>query len=396
MNKYLFSAITVFVLTAYNYPQSNVNPDISLIGTFDMYTNFIKDSPEYHKLNFATPSMEMLVEGYLNPFARASAVISYEDDKFFIEELYALVERGLPLDLQVKAGKYLVGFGKLNTVHPHAWPFLERPLFHQIYFGAGGFNDIGVNLSIILPTGDTYTNLDIGIYKGDAIGKSEASNPDDPESIKALRGISPVFAGRLGSFFNLGDFSNLEAGLSASYGLHSRTLFNVTGNQQAPFEIRSLYYTYLGADVKYKYKPDSYTALTIQGEGLFNHRDVSRPGKMGVNSRMDTEETINTFGAFVFADYLFNKQFSVGAKYDFTYGIIGDFPSEYTGPNDDKNKTNAVSEWFAYYPVEETIALRLEAQHLFFTFSDQRTRSSETKLTLQLLFSLGPHKAHPF
>ncbi|MCK7516793.1 MAG: hypothetical protein MZV64_03260 [Ignavibacteriales bacterium] len=77
--------------------------------------------------------------------------------------------RGLPLDMQIKAGKYLVGFGKLNTIHPHAWHFIERPLFHQIFFGGEGFNDIGVNFSFILPTESFYSNLDLGIYKGDKL-----------------------------------------------------------------------------------------------------------------------------------------------------------------------------------------------------------------------------------
>lgn len=392
----LFAAASVFLLLLPGlcFPQSNVNPDISLIGTFDTYTNFNKDSPEYRNINFANPSMELLVEGYLNPYSKAAAVVSYEES-FFVEELYAQVVRGLPLDMQVKAGKYLVGFGKINTVHPHAWPFLERPLFHQIYFGPDGFNDIGIDLSFIIPTGDIFTSLDLGLYKGDAIGKSEASNPDDAESIRALRGVSPVFEGRLGSFFNLGDYANLEAGLSASYGIHSKTRFSIPGNGLPPYEIRSLYYTYLGLDFKYKYKPDAYTSLTIQGEGLLNYRDAARYAISGP-VRRDVEKTINTYGAFIFFDYQFIKQFSTGAKYDFTYGIVGDVPTEYTLSNDDRDKTHGISAWFSYYPVEETLALRLEVQHLIFDLPDYLTRNSETTLTLQLLFSLGPHKAHPF
>lgn len=102
--------------------------------------------------------MELLIEGYLIPFARAAANIAYEVAEFSIEELYANVVRGLPLDLQIKAGKYLVGFGKINTIHPHAWAFLNRPLFHQVFFSADGFNEVGASLSYLLPTGDLYSN----------------------------------------------------------------------------------------------------------------------------------------------------------------------------------------------------------------------------------------------
>ncbi|HEX2865605.1 MAG TPA: hypothetical protein VHO03_01110 [Ignavibacteriales bacterium] len=379
----------LLLLQAACFPQTDGSPEISLIGTFNTYTNFNREAPGYNNLNFAPPYMELLVGGYLNSFSRAAALVSYEES-FILEELYAQVVRGLPWDLQVKAGKFLVPFGKINTVHPHAWPFLERPLFHQIYFGPEGFNDIGVDLSFIIPTGGIYTSLDLGVYKGDAIGNSEASNPNDQESIRALRGVSPIFQGRLGSFFKVGDYSSIEAGIDASYGIHSQNLFSINGNSLPPYETRSLYYTFLGGDFKYKYKPDEYTSITIQAEGLWNHRDVSRFEISGA-SRRDLIKTINTGGAFLFLDYQFLKQFSTGAKYDITYGILGDIPSEFTLSNDDINKTEGISGWVSYYPEEETFALRLELQHLIFNVPSYVTKNSETTLTLQMVFSLGLH-----
>jgi hypothetical protein len=373
-----------------------VNPDISLIGTFNTFTHNIKGTPEYGKLNFETPSMELFIDGYLNPYSRATANIAYEEGEFGVEELYAQILRGLPLDMQIKAGKYLVGFGKLNTIHPHAWPFIERPLFHQIFFGEGGFNDIGVNFSFILPTESFYTNLDLGIFKGDAIAKTEVLDPKDIQSLINLRGSSPIFVGRLSSFFDLDDYTNLEVGLSGSYGVHAKMDFNTLGDSTAEIENKSLKYFYGGIDFKLKYKPDSYTALTLQGEGLLNSRDVFRQGDIGVNVPIEKSEKINSFGGFIFIDYLFSKQFSVGAKYDFTYGIIGDQPSFNSLSNDDKNKTQGISGWFGYYPIEETLAFRLGVQNISFKYDDGTSRESETKVTLQMLFSLGPHKAHPF
>src|SRR3990172_2728763 len=165
MNK-LFILLIFLLLSAFCNSQTSVNPDISAVGTFNTFTNFVKGTAEYGKLNFQIPDMELYVEGYLNPYARATVNVAFHEGEFHGEEIFAHIVRGLPLDLQIKAGKYLVGFGKINLTHPHAWSFIYRPLFQQIYFGEEGFNDIGINLSFILPTGDVYTTLDFGINKG--------------------------------------------------------------------------------------------------------------------------------------------------------------------------------------------------------------------------------------
>ena len=389
-----FIMIFIFVITIKGFCQSNVNPDISLIGTFNTTTDLTKDSPDKGKINFEMPEMELFVDGYLNPYARGAGNISYEGGKFSIEELYANIVRGLPLDVQIKAGKYLVGFGQLNIVHPHAWAFVERPLFHQVYFGPDGFNDIGFNFSFILPT-SFYSNLDLGIFKGDGIAHGELADPTE-ESIADHRGRSPIFVGRLGTFFALSDYSDLGVGLNGSFGVHAKMDLNALGDTTAAMINKSLNYTYTGLDFKFKYRPDDYTALTIQGETILNHRDVLRDGAVGINSLMQSLQTINTYGAFIYVDYLFEKMYSFGAKYDYTNGIVDDVPGYNTLSNDDKNNTQGLTAWFGYYPVEHTLAFRLNVQHLFYNYADGTQRDGSTNITLQMIFSLGPHKAHPF
>lgn len=368
--------------------QSSINPDISLIGTFNTFTNFIKDSPAYGKLNFDNPEMELFIDGYLNPFARATANISYENNEFGVEELYGNIVRGLPLDIQIKAGKFLVGFGKINTIHPHAWPFLERPLFHQVFFGESGFNDVGINFSFLLPTGDIYTNLDLGVFKG-------SSQLKLTDSIAVDRGINPIFVGRISSFINLNDYTNLEIGLSGSYGCYSKVNLDVYSITKKD-DIRSLNYLYSGLDFKFKYSPDAYSVLTIQGEGLLNNRDITRIPLPGIDFTLAAIQKLNNAGAFVYADYKFDKQFSIGIKYDYTAGIVGSAPSFFLLANDDRNFTQGIEGWFSYYPVEETSVVRLGLQNLFYHYANNIQRDNETTIKLQFLFSLGPHKAHPF
>lgn len=366
--------------------QSNINPDISLIGTFDTYMNFDKDTPDYGKLLFDIPSLELFIDGYLNPYSRATANIAFEEGEFSVEELYAQILRGLPLDIQLKAGKYLLGFGKINTVHPHAWPFIDRPLWQQIYFSDEGFNDYGADINFIIPTNDFYTTLDLGAYSGNSMTLNTAGEDADANEV---RGNSLIFVGRLGSFFSLNDFNNLDVGLDGSYGTYAKSSFYIPDSVGFPGQM--LKYFYSGIDFKYKYKPDSYTSLIIQGEAILNNRDVVRGTETD-----PTIETISTFGAFIYFDYQFIKQFSIGLKYDFTYGVIGDDYSATTLSNDDLNKTSGIEGWIGYYPVEETLAFRLGTQYLFYDLADGTSKDGNTTITLQMIFSLGPHKAHQF
>lgn len=383
MIKKIFAAAFLFFASLQLHAQSNINPDISLIGTFNTFTNFIKGTPEYGKLNFEDPSMELFVDGYLNPFARASANISYEEGALGVEELFGNIVRGLPFDMQIKAGKFLVGFGKLNTSHPHTWPFLNRPLFHRVFFGEEGFNDIGINFSFLLPTGDLFTNLDLGIFKGSSIIPLT-------DLTAVNRGINPVFVGRLGTFWPLDDYTNMEIGVSGSYGIYSKEDIKLIVNPMpASFE-RSLNYLYGGLDFKLKYSPDAYSVLTLQGEAIINNRDVIR------RSEADALRKITNSGAFIYADYKFDKQFSFGVKYDYTAGIVDEQPTFMSLNNDDINSTHGFETWFSYYPVEETTVVRLGVQHLSFNYGDGTKRDGETTIKLQLMFSLGPHKAHPF
>jgi hypothetical protein len=389
MNKVIFIFILMILFGEKSFSQSNINPDISLIGTFNTFTNFTKDTPEYGKLNFADPEMELFVDGYLNPFAKAAANLAYEDNQFGVEELYGNIVRGLPFDMQIKAGKFLVGFGKLNTVHPHAWPFLERPLFHQVFFGEGGFNDVGVDFSFALPTGNLFTSLDLGVFKGNSIPPLANINYID-------RGVNPLFVGRLNTFISLDDYTNLELGLSGSYAAYAKGNLVLFSPLPEDEQLKTFNYFYSGFDFKFKYAPDAYSVLTIQGEGLINNRNVCHVPETGIDRTIASTGNITNSGAFIYADYKFDKQYSLGIKYDYTAGIVGDEPAFNTLANDDMNSTHGFEGWLAYYPAEETTVIRLGVQHLSFNYGDGTNRDGETTLKLQFLFSLGPHKAHPF
>lgn len=355
--------------------QTTVNPDISVIPRFVLRTDDGEKLAEgkrvFSQPDFQFEELEIAVQSYLNPFSRADVILTLPGPdinagKLGIEELYATVFRGLPLDLNVRFGKYRAEFGKLNLVHPHAWPFVTAPLVQQRFLGDEGLNDLGISASVLLPTGEVYTKLTVDLLRGGAVAGAAG--------LSDSTGRKPAYANsaRLMGFFTLGDFSDVEVGLSGYTGIHD------------PYHRDRFWYG--NGDFKYKYRPDTYTSLVVQGEVLVNTRR-SRLDASG-NALRDAagnpeERSLTTSGMYLYADYQFLKTFSIGARYDWTESPYG---------ADDRS--HGVAVFFGYYPVEETLGLRLQVANE----TDQAPGSSRSvnSIALQALFSLGPHKAHPF
>lgn len=345
------------------FGQSTLNPDISVIPRFRIDTDDgsnLPDERSFGKPRFSLEEFELALQAYLNPYARADIFIAkpgFEDEPVEIEEAYATFLRGLPLDMNIRLGKYLAEFGKLNTFHPHAWPFLSKPLSLERFLGEEGINDLGLSASFLIPTGDLYTRLTVDILQGHTVANGPGLETPEGE------GVSYANSARLMSFFPVDTNSDLEIGLSGLTGIHD------------PLAERRFYYVNL--DFKYKWKPDAYTSFVLQGEGLLNRRRISSDVE-------PLSEVITTSGIYVFGDYQFRKIFTLGARYDWAQS-----------PYDKDDKASGFAIFFGFYPVEETTAFRLQFQNTLFSTPDGESRSVNF-IALQFIFSMGPHKAHPF
>jgi hypothetical protein len=366
----LFSAGTAV------HAQTSVNPDISIIPRFLLFTEdgskLAEGTREFSRPEFVFEELEAVFSGYLNPYARADVVMTLsgpdvEGASLGLEEAYLTVLRGLPLDLNLRAGKYRVEFGKLNMMHPHQWAFVTQPLSQERFFGEEALNDLGISASVLLPTGELYTKLTVDLLRGLSI--PEAAGLED------TTGESPYWAtsGRLMAFFPLGEDADLEAGVSTYTGIHD------------PYHRDRFWYW--NADMKYRWRPNSYTSLTLQGEVLFNSREAELgPDLLPLLDAAGAPErrSIASAGAYLFADYQFLKTFSAGGRLDWSQA-----------PYSTEEDATGFALFFGWYPVEETIGLRLHYQH---TRTEVPGGDAEAVnfIGLQALFSLGPHKAHPF
>ena len=357
------------------WSQTSANPELSLIPRFLIQTNdgeqLAEGRREFSKPDYAFEELEIAIQSYLNPFAKGDVVLTLpgpdvEASKLGLEEVYATIVRGLPLDLNLRFGKYRAEYGKINLVHPHAWPFVTQPLSQERFLGEEGLNDLGLSASILLPTGNVYTKLTVDLLRGEAVAEA-AGIADTTES-------SPAYAasGRLMSFFTLNDHSDLEAGLSGYTGIHD------------PYDHKRFYYANL--DFKYKFRPNAYTALTVQGEYLYNTRQAVRDRDLNpfVDAAGNPEQrAVHSSGLYLYANYQFKKIYALGGRWDWS-----------ESPYSAEDRAQALAFFAGYYPVEETLGLRLHYQH---TKTEAPTGAAAVNLiALQLMFSLGPHKAHPF
>ncbi|MFP4154316.1 MAG: zinc-regulated TonB-dependent outer membrane receptor [Halothiobacillaceae bacterium] len=94
--------------------------------------------------------------------------VAFNDEDIHVEEAY-LQTRALPAGFQLKAGKFLSSIGYINSRHPHAWDFIERPLVNRYLFGDHGLHETGAQLTYVLPT-STFMVVGTELLQGNGEG----------------------------------------------------------------------------------------------------------------------------------------------------------------------------------------------------------------------------------
>ncbi len=325
------------------------NPDISAIGqVMGGYTDDT-GSPDVDHPALHLGEAEFVYDAYLNPFIKGWFTLSGGEDGFAIEEAFASVVKGLPWGLNMKAGKYRLGFGKLNPSHPHAYSFISTPRGMASLLGPDGFNETGLQVSALLPTpGDWASTLSADVIEG----KSFHEGRGNGARLGAL--------GRWANDFLLGETGALETGFSGATGIDS-----VGPDTRA----------YLaGADVKAKFYLPSSSQLVLQAEGILKHSHLVTDTATGA---FDAEDRMGFYG---FADYRYHTQWNGGL-------LVEQWERE-----GETSKVDRAFRVFAGYAVlEESTLLRVAYEHFIPDGGD-----AVNTVSAQLLFSMGPHKAHQF
>lgn len=328
-----------------------LNPDISMIGDFIGTVGRNNVSPSR---SLELHESEVGLQAIIDPYARADVFLSFGETGVNVEEGYVTFT-SLPAGLLLKVGKMRAAFGKVNTIHNHALPFIDRPLVtNNLVGGEDGIDDAGFSLSRILPAPrDWFLEVTGQVFRGDSSNVFQASRRQDVSVVGHLRGYK-----------DLSESTNLDLGISYARG-HN--------------DIGSAFLTNLySADATIRWRPlrrAIYNSFLFRNEFFWSARDQLSP--------LSFLETQHAFGMYSSAEYRLNRRWTVGGRFD------------RTGHATNAHLTDSgLSAILTYWPSEfSQIRGQYRYGHLAVAPNDF---SNANEFLFQFLFVMGAHGAHPF
>lgn len=352
------------------------NPDISFNGDF---TFLGTDNNQLNKANrFSFREAEVGFQAAIDPFARADAFLTFDENgSVEIEEAYATFLT-LPYNLQARGGKFRLSFGKNNLLHRHALPQTDRPFVEVANFGEEGVSGAGIGLSYLVPNPwDEYLLL-----TGEIV--NDLSEPPDAAQGIALPETPPdrklrdfAYVAHIQSFFDLDSDNNLELGGSALFNLPSR------GTQTKIY----------GVDLSYRWRPlrrSGYHQFLWRTEAYFTQKrlrsEETATSPLGLSVASEelaaaVDNVRNSVGLYSYGEYRLSQRFWLGTRFDWT-----EIPAAV------RKEEWGIEPYLTFAPTEFGF-FRIAYQY---AESDQLERNQSNRVWLQYNFSIGPHAAHPF
>ncbi|MBZ5598693.1 MAG: hypothetical protein LAN83_10255 [Acidobacteriia bacterium] len=333
-----------------------LNPDISVIGDFIGAAGNSPSLPLAIQQPFQSFQMhesELGLQAIIDPYARGDFFISFGEEGVDLEEGY-ITFTALPGNFVAKAGKMRSAFGKVNTLHNHVLPWIDRPLVTtNLVGGEDGIDDAGVSLEHILPAPKGFfVDLTGQVFRGDAGDVFHAVNRSDVSTVDHLRVYKDVT-----------ESTNLDVGFSYSRG-HSADKPGSIIPLNSDF-ITNLY----GVDATLRWKPlrrSIYHSFVARSELIWSQRQ-----QPGAEQR--------AFGFYTSADYQFGRRWFLGARYDRSDR------AQFANLTD-----TGGSVLLTYWPSEFS---QIRGQYRFTRYAEN---IDAHELLMQVIFSLGAHGAHPF
>jgi len=354
-------------------------PDISAVG--DLVADLSpKGSTQEGGERFAVREVEVAIQAAVDPYFRGDIFLGFSDlEKVAIEQAY-LTATALPWGLEMRLGRFLMPVGKQNTTHRHDLHTIEYPYALQRFFGAEGLKGTGIYASRIFAPFGFYQEVILTAV--DRFGEAEEGVAPTLEPInKKLGGLG--YSGRLRSYWDLNEASNVELSFSAVTGKREQPLSSF--DAAVPFSTPARQ-SVVGTDFTYRWRPlqqGLYKSLIVQAEFMrqLNEKDprLALPEGVPAADFSYGGPTRDFSGGYLFARYQVTRRGYLGARFD-------SFQDEAAGGR----TSTAASGYLQYFPSEFS---KLLAGYERYSPAEG---SATNRILLQAAFALGPHKPHPF
>jgi hypothetical protein len=338
-------------------PQSGLsskvfNPDMSVIGNFVGVAgkNEFSDQPPL-QLTEAEASFQAIVD----PYARADFFLAASPEGLEVEEGF-ITFTSLPANLLLKVGKMRAQFGKVNTLHTHQMPTVDRPLVTQnLVGGEEGLSDSGLSLAYLLHNPHLFLEMTGEVYRGDS------------EVFQSVERSKLAYVGRVRGYRDITEGSNLDVGASFAFG-PTDVGFDLL--PEAGAEVPVLNKRLIGIDATFRYRPlrrAIYRRLNLRTELIWSRQDL--PDDLQATS----------FGFYGLGEYQFARRWYVGARGDRSARVL-----------DDALVDNGVSLFMTFWPTEFS---QIRGQYRHTNYAEG---ISGNEFLFQFNFSIGAHGAHIF
>ncbi len=356
-----FIALVVLSLNSQAQVPSSSNPAMG-INALMLYKNSNRgnDALSEQRNGLDLQEAEMQFSSDVDPYWRFVSTFSVHQDvtvdakttpptrtaHYVIEPEEAFAESLDFRSVTVRVGKFKAAFGKHNTLHTHAFAFIDAPLMSTQLLGDEGLNDTGLSAAVLLPF-SWFSEVSLQALSGQGEGLDYFHSPSANSSV----GVA-----HLKNLFDLSEELTFEVGLSGATGENS---------MKEKTNLR-------GADLTFKWRQDKSHALIWSTEliGRDRNQATNERGK-GFASWVQWQSS-QRWWTQVRGEYLEMKNQDPAAtsmvpdfqkKQSFLIGFI---PSEFSG-------------------------IRLQYDRL-----DDGSEKPEQKIALQFNYSIGAHPAHAY
>jgi hypothetical protein len=297
---------------------------------------------------FVAREIEVGLQSALDPFSTAKITVAFEDGEAEVEEGYVYFT-SLPGHLRLDVGKFRQQVGELNRWHTHALPEDEYPLVIRRFAGDEGLAAPGVSVYWPLPFSGTAGAYELTV-QGTAGGNEVLFAGGNRASVSA----------QLAGFWQLSRSTFAQLSASAAYGTNPDTSLTTT----------------LGvAAARFTWRPPSEAQsreLTLRGE-LWS---LKRTFDLGIPDASPGTR----LGGYVDASWKLNRRWTASIRSDYV-------ESPDAGP--------LAHEW----ALTPTLTFwQSEFVYLRGIYERARdvSRAASNRLTLQVVFAMGPHKHEIF